>query len=52
MESATAESDGALQNADGLNALRERAVERHLLGDISWEEVNRIVRAELSSCQV
>ena len=52
MESATAESDGTLQNAGSLNALRERAVERHLLGYISWEEVNRIVPAELSSCQV
>lgn len=52
MRSATAKSDGAPKNAGGLNALRERAVERHLLGDTSWEEVNRIVPAELSSCQV
>ena len=52
MRSATAKSDGAPKNAGGLNALRERAVERHLLGDTSCEEVNRIVPAELSSCQV
>ena len=52
MRSATAKSDGAPKNAGGLNALRERAVERHLLGDTSWEEVNRIVPAELSNCQV
>ena len=52
MESTTAESGGTPKNAEGLNALRERAVERHLLGETSWEEVNRIVPAKLSSCQV
>ena len=52
MRSATAKSDGAPKNAGGLNALRERAVERDLLGDTSWEEVSRIMPAELSSCQV
>jgi type IV pilus assembly protein PilB len=45
---APADNDVSRQ-VQGQSMLREQAIERHLAGETSWQEVNRIVPAELSN---